>query len=75
VADQIQNEAIARYQAAIAEAERFVRHAKVAVKKLERDKLAMFGSPETAQAKRASMDLTRSLARLRSRERWEVSRG
>ena len=51
---------------AIIEAEGFLRRAKKAKARLEEDKYAeISGSKETAACKRASMDLTRSLAELR----------
>ena len=56
---------INKHKKAIAEANRFIKKAKLALKKLETDSFASFGCKETGAAKRASMDLTRSLAELR----------
>ena len=50
---------------AVGEAERFIARAKAAVKELETDWTADFSSKEVAAAKRASMDLTRSLVGVR----------
>lgn len=50
---------------AIDEARRFIEAAKAAEKRLKVDKFAALGSKETAACRRASMDLTRALARLR----------
>lgn len=51
---------------AIAEAHHFIRAAEAAKKRLEADNMAhISGSKETAACRRASMDLTRALARLR----------
>ncbi len=50
---------------AMAQTRRFLDTAKAAMERLEADKYAHFGSAETAACRRASMDLTRSLARLR----------
>lgn len=49
----------------IAQANRFLQTAKAAMERLESDKFAHFGSQETAACRRASMDLTKALARLR----------
>ena len=50
----------------IAEAKRFIIKAELAYDRLTTDNMAYIcGSKETASAKRASMDLTRSLAELR----------
>ena len=50
---------------AIEEAKRFLRIAEDAKEVLEGDKYACYRSPQTAAAKRASMDLTRALANMR----------
>lgn len=51
---------------AISEADRFIRKAELARERLINDKFAgITGSKETAAAKRASMDLTRALVRVR----------
>lgn len=51
---------------AITEARRFVNIAEKAYDKIQRDSLTtMTGSKETSATRRASMDLTRSLAELR----------
>lgn len=51
---------------AIREAQRFIRTAKEAKERLEADRYASItGSAETGAAKRASMDLSRSLVELR----------
>ena len=50
----------------ITEAERFIKAAKAARARLLLDKYANFGCKQTGAAKRASLDLTRSLARLRN---------
>ena len=51
---------------AISEAQRFIRAAQAAEQRLKSDKYALItGSRETASCRRASMDLTRTLADLR----------
>jgi len=50
---------------AIEEASRFISKARIAQDKLKEDRLAYMGCAETAACRRASMDLTKSLARLR----------
>ena len=51
---------------AMAEARRFLLRAEAAAARLRNDDLsAITGSPETAAARRASLDLTRALARMR----------
>ncbi len=52
---------------AIAEAQRFIMIAHAAQVKLNGNKFAKYGCPETGAAHRASMDLTRVLAEFRSR--------
>jgi hypothetical protein len=59
---------IAAHKAAIAEANRFIAKARMALADLEAEGFSN-GSPATASAKRASMDLTRALADLR-RNPW-----
>lgn len=56
---------IDKYQDTINEAKRFIKKAEIAKKKMKEDRYAVFGCKETGAAKRASMDLTRSLAELR----------
>lgn len=51
---------------ALLEAHRFSVVAQVAYETILKDKLKEFGCPETGACRRASMDLTRVLARLRS---------
>ena len=54
---------------AMIECRRFMKAAAKARNVLRKDRMARInGSPETATARRSSMDLTRSLARLRSRD-------
>jgi hypothetical protein len=56
----------AKLAAAISEAERFIKKARAARKRLKEDRLVIIsGSAETGAARRASMDLTRALADLR----------
>jgi hypothetical protein len=55
------NEAV--LEAAMAEAKRFIRMARIASSALKQD--TYYGGKETAAAKRASMDLTRALADVR----------
>jgi len=62
-----ENLAIMRLGRAIAEAIRFLDSANSALEALEKGSETTFHSPSFAAAKRASMDLTRELARLR---RW-----
>lgn len=51
---------------AIGEAERFIEKARLAIDRLEDEEyIAITGSKETAAAKRASMDLSRTLSELR----------
>ncbi|KKK46915.1 hypothetical protein LCGC14_3160480 [marine sediment metagenome] len=50
---------------AMEDAHRFLTTARLAENRLKVDKYAVCGTKETATCKRASMDLTRSLARLR----------
>ncbi len=50
---------------AMEETQRFLTAARLAQKRLKDDKYSHFGSPETAACRRASMDLTRALAKLR----------
>lgn len=51
---------------AITEARRFIHKAQAAQQRFREDQYTSIrGSPETAAAKRASMDLTRALAKLR----------
>ena len=59
-------ELIKKYKDVITEVHRFEKAAQSALKRLETDTYAAYGSKETAQAKRASLDLTRALARLRN---------
>lgn len=47
------------------EMQRLARVMRAAKKRLEEDKRAEYGCPETGAVRRASMDLTRALARLR----------
>jgi hypothetical protein len=61
----MKEEKIAKLEQAISECERFSAFAKLAIKRIEADEMACFGSKETATAKRASMDVTRALANLR----------
>ena len=57
---------VEKHKKAIEEALRFIRAAENAIFALQEDNLAyMTGCKETGAAKRASMDLTRSLAELR----------
>ena len=56
---------ISKYDEAIAEAERFISRAKKAQEVIADNSMAIYGCKETAAAKRASMDLTRSLAEFR----------
>ena len=58
---------VAKIDLAIAEAERFIRAARAAKKRLSEDK-DLLSSVETGTARRASMDLTRALATLRKKE-------
>ena len=51
--------------AAISEAKKFVDKAEAALNDMGKDVQFAFGTPRTAAAKRASMDLTRALARMR----------
>lgn len=51
---------------AISEAKRFIGKAEMVLKNDPKETSYYFGSKHTASAKRASMDLTRSLAQLRS---------
>jgi hypothetical protein len=53
-------------RSAIAEAERFLIRARALADKTEGEP-HVYGGPEAAAMKRASMDLTRSLAEMRSR--------
>ena len=53
---------------AIIEAERFIKAAQKAQLRLFYVSTAKYGCKETASARRASMDLTRSLSELRSNE-------
>lgn len=53
-------------QEAIREAERFVERAYAAVNKLKEHNMWFPSSKETAAAKRASMDLTRALVKVRN---------
>lgn len=53
-------------QEAIHEAERFVERAYTAVNKLKEHDMGTTSNKETAAAKRASMDLTRSLVKVRN---------
>jgi hypothetical protein len=61
----IRDDKIKALSEAIYEARRFVKCAKKAKKRLSDDWRAAFGSKETGAAKRASMDLTRALVRVR----------
>ena len=61
----MREEKIARYEQAIYECERFAAIAKVAMKRIKADEYAIYGSKETAAAKRASMDVTRAMSNLR----------
>ncbi len=51
---------------AIAEAERFIKASQKAQLRLFDDPMSIYGCKETASARRASMDLTRSLSELRA---------
>jgi hypothetical protein len=51
---------------AIEEANRFITRANAAMERLKEDAYASYGSPETAACRRASMDLTRALAKMRN---------
>jgi len=57
-----------RLDKVIKEARRFLEFAKLAKNRLKHDPCAIYGSKETAQVRRASLDLTRELSRLRSRD-------
>lgn len=61
---------LSRLEKSIAEAERFLAAARLCVASVSSDpkKEELWGSKETGATKRASMDLTRSLAELRSYE-------
>ena len=51
---------------AVAEAHRFLKFAKAAEERILADQYALIsGSPETGAVRRASMDLTRALAKMR----------
>ncbi len=50
---------------AMTEARRFLKKGEEALKRFKEDKYAEFGTKETGAVRRASMDLTRSLAELR----------
>ena len=50
---------------AMEQAHEFLAAARLAERRLKDDKFAHFGSKETAACRRASMDLTRALAKLR----------
>jgi hypothetical protein len=54
-----------RLVAAAAEAERFLERAHVAMEEIRDKEMSFLGSPKSAAAKRASMDLTRALADVR----------
>ena len=55
----------------IKESQRFIKKAREAKKRIKIDKFApQLGSKETAAVKRASMDLSRSLADLRRSRGW-----
>lgn len=56
---------IDKLEAAITEAVRFLEMAKKAEERLKSDSYAQFGCKETGAVRRASLDLTRSLAELR----------
>ena len=57
---------VGKIQYAIREAGMFIIKARDAMRRLEKDEMAhISGSKETAACRRASMDLTRSLAELR----------
>lgn len=56
---------IERIEEAATEAARFIQRADDAIAALKRQDRYVMGCPETAAAKRASMDLTRSLAVMR----------
>jgi len=47
------------------ETNRFISKARIALKKMKENPLAYMGCAETAACRRASMDLTRALAKLR----------
>jgi len=51
----------------IDEAVRFINRAQAAKDRMQDEVMACYGCKETAAARRASLDLTRALARLRSR--------
>jgi len=51
---------------AMVKADEFIEKAKEAKERIEEDPLKAFGCKETAACRRASMDLTRILARLRN---------
>jgi len=50
---------------AISEAKKFVEKAEAALNDMGKDVHFCFGTPRTAAARRASMDLTRALAKMR----------
>ena len=56
---------ITKIDKAIKEANRFIAIAKEAKKRLHDDKYASFGCKETGAVRRASMDLSRSLVKIR----------
>jgi len=59
-----------RIKEAISEAKYFISKAELAIKKINEDSLVLIsGSKETAACKRASLDLTRTLAKMRSTKR------
>ncbi len=65
---EYQKRAVDAHKDAIAEAERFLKKARAALKDIS-EQHPLCGTPTTAAAKRSSMDLTRALAQLR-RSPW-----
>jgi len=55
-----------RLDICILEAERFIQKAHEAKKRFLQDSMSIYGCAETGACRRASMDLTRALAQLRS---------
>ena len=63
---EFNKEKIIPLENAISEAYRFIQKAEEAIHRLKTDEYSCYGSHQTATAKRASMDLTRSLVAVRN---------